>query len=45
MTSLWAEDPDYPRVDWQYEVANGDTMQGYAEWVVSQKEHQKEQQQ
>ena len=23
----------YPKVDWQYEVANDDTVLGYAEWV------------
>lgn len=24
---------DYPRSDWQYEVSNGDTKLGYAEWL------------
>ena len=23
----------FPKEDWQYEVANGDTSLGYAEWV------------
>jgi hypothetical protein len=23
----------YPRSDWRYEVANGDTKLGYAEWI------------
>jgi len=29
-------DPEelYPMEDWQYEVANGDTKLGYAEWVA-----------
>src|ERR1700691_5628722 len=26
------------RSDWQYEVANGDTVLGYAEWVQHQQE-------
>lgn len=29
----------YPRADWQYEVANGDTSLGYREWL----EHRREQ--
>jgi len=29
----WGEHPDYPVEDWQYMVANGDTRQGYWEWV------------
>lgn len=28
-----AEDPDWPRKDWQYEVANNDTVLGYWDWV------------
>jgi len=28
----------YPKEDWQYEVANGDTVLGYAEWVEHRKE-------
>lgn len=28
----------YPVSDWKYEVANGDTLLGYAEWVEHQKE-------
>jgi hypothetical protein len=34
----WGEDPDYPRADWRYQVANGDTNQGYWEWVEHEKE-------
>jgi len=30
---VWAEYPGYPRADWQYEVANGDTVLGYWEWI------------
>jgi len=31
----WEGDhPDYPVTDWQYEVSNGDTRQGYWEWVA-----------
>ena len=29
----WGEHPDHPVTDWQYEVANGDTRQGYWDWV------------
>ena len=29
----WVEDADWPVVDWQYDVANGDTRLGYADWV------------
>ena len=41
---IWAEDwPDYEEeeyteVDWRYEVANGDTTLGFAEWVKHKKE-------
>ena len=31
----WGVHPDFPRADWQYEVANGDTRLGYWEWVAS----------
>ncbi|MCD6056507.1 MAG: hypothetical protein K0Q89_37 [Thermomicrobiales bacterium] len=27
------EHDDYTLADWQYEVANGDTVLGYTEWV------------
>ena len=29
----WGEYDKYPRCDWQYEVANGDTNRGYWEYV------------
>lgn len=29
----WASRPRFPVEDWQYEVANGDTRQGYATWL------------
>ena len=32
---------DYPISDWQYEVANGDTLLGYYEWVEHRKESEK----
>jgi hypothetical protein len=32
----WDDDKFYPPVDWQYEVANGDTRLGYAQWVRDQ---------
>lgn len=34
----WAEDPEFPVSDWQYEVRNNDTRLGYHEWVEHQKE-------
>ena len=30
---VWNEHPDYPRSDWQDEVANDDTLLGYWDWV------------
>lgn len=29
----WGEHPDHPAADWQDEVRNGDTRQGYWGWV------------
>lgn len=34
----WTEDPEYPKEDWEYEVANGDTRLGYQDWVSHQRE-------
>lgn len=34
----WAEDPEYPVADWQYEVANDDTRNGYIQWVQASRE-------
>ncbi len=34
---MWKEDPEFPRKDWQYEVANDDTLLGYWDWVYDQK--------
>jgi hypothetical protein len=28
------EDKKYPLADWKYDVANGDTKLGYADWVL-----------
>jgi len=36
IAGYWAEHPDYSVDDWQYEVANGDTRQGYWWWVAAQ---------
>ena len=33
----WTDNPAFPVVDWQAEVANGDTRLGYAEWVENQR--------
>ena len=30
---VWGEYPAYPVEDWQFEVENEDTRQGYWEWV------------
>ena len=32
---VWGEHPDYPKEDWQYEAANGDTVLGYWEWAYN----------
>jgi hypothetical protein len=29
-----SDNPLFPRKDWEYEVSNGDTNQGYAEWLI-----------
>jgi hypothetical protein len=34
-TGHWDTHPEYPRADWQHEVANGETMQGYRDWLRS----------
>lgn len=34
----WGRCGDYPRTDWENEVANGDTVLGYWEWVIHQAE-------
>lgn len=34
----WTEDPDYPVMEWQREVAEGNTRMGYWDWVNSCKE-------
>ena len=34
----WGEHPKYPLADWQYEVANGDTVIGYWGWVTDRLE-------
>lgn len=31
----WGEHPTWPRSDWQREVSEGDTLQGYWAWVQS----------
>lgn len=36
-----AEDPRYPVADWQYEVANDDTLLGYREWVEAKRAHER----
>ena len=33
--SHWEDVPGCPASDWQYEVANGDTRLGYADWAAS----------
>ncbi len=36
------ENKTFPVCYWQYEVASGDTLRGYWEWVKSKKEKQAE---
>jgi hypothetical protein len=31
----WASHPRFPVEDWQYEVRNNDTRQGYATWLYN----------
>lgn len=38
VTNHWEDDAEYPVADWQYEVANNDTRQSYAEWLKSKRE-------
>lgn len=35
---LWAQCKQFPRDNWQQEVANGDTVAGYWDWVLSEAE-------
>lgn len=39
----WDEHPIFPSEDWQFEVGNGDTREGYWNWVYSKVEASKEQ--
>jgi len=34
----WGQHPDHPVEDWQAEVANGDTRQGYWEWAYQREQ-------
>lgn len=34
----WGEHPQFPRSDWQYQVANNDTSAGYWEWLSTRLE-------
>jgi hypothetical protein len=34
----WEDDPIYPMADWRYDVANGDELRGYRDWVAAQRE-------
>ena len=36
----WEDDPDYPVEDWQAQVANGDTRNGYLAWIETKKEQE-----
>lgn len=36
----WQDDEDYPISDWKYEVSNGDTMLGYADWLGARREQE-----
>lgn len=33
--NTWAELTKYPVADWQYDVLNGDTRQGYRGWLYN----------
>ena len=34
----WEDDERFPMSDWRYEVGEGDTLLGYADWVANQRE-------
>jgi hypothetical protein len=36
------DEDTWPVEDWRYEIANGDTLLGYADWVEHQKEMDRE---
>ncbi len=36
----WGEHPDHTVEDWQFQVENDETRQGYWEWVVSRTEEE-----
>jgi hypothetical protein len=36
----WGEHPNWPRADWQREVANGDTQRGYWDYVAARLEEE-----
>jgi len=38
----WSDHPEFGSEDWQYEAANGDTRQGYWEWVESKIEQKRD---
>lgn len=35
---VWGEHPAHPVEDWRYQIANGDTRQGYWDWVAAEVE-------
>lgn len=39
---VWGQHPEFPRESWQEEVANGDEVRGYWEWVVAELEVQRD---
>ena len=40
--NYWDENEEYPIADWQFEVNNGDTRQGYHDWIWYQQSMQDE---
>jgi len=40
--SYWESHPLHPIADWQYEVANGDTLESYAAWLQTMLEYDAE---
>jgi len=42
MFDYWGEHPDYLVEDWQYLIANGDTREGYWDWVLSNVTNERE---
>lgn len=39
-SGYWEGDPEHPKEDWMQEVAAGETLSGYWQWVEARREMQ-----